>query len=112
MVQTFDELHKLTKDNVDVAVKSFNVASKGAQAIALEVADYSKKAFDAGTATTEKLFGAKSVEKAVEIQNDYLRSAYDGYVSQVTKLGEMYADLAWEAYKPYEAILAKVSPAK
>jgi hypothetical protein len=33
------------------------------------------------------------------------RAAYDNYVSEVTKLGELYSDLAREAFKPYRPLL-------
>ena len=65
-----------------------------------------------GRTVVEKLFGAKSVEKAVEIQQDYVKSAYEGFVAQATKMGELYVDLAKQAYKPYEGYLAKLTPGK
>ena len=112
MLKNFDEMQKLSKDNMDVAMKSFGTVSKSFQAIAVEIADYSKKSFEDGTAAAEKLFGAKSIEKAIEIQTDYAKSAYEGFVAQATKMGELYADLAKETYKPFEAYVAKATPAK
>lgn len=103
----FEEIQKLGKDNFDVAVKSFGELNKNFQAIAAEVTDYSKRAFEDGTATFEKLAGAKSVEQAVEIQTAYAKKAYEDYVSQVSKLGEMYVDLAKDMYKPVEDAFAK-----
>jgi hypothetical protein len=107
MVKNFEDLQQVGKENVEVALKSFGALSKGGQAIAVEVADYSKKTFENGTAALEKLFGVKSVEKAIELQTDYAKIAYEGFVAEATKLGELYADLAKEAYKPFETILAK-----
>jgi hypothetical protein len=51
--------------------------------------------------------GAKSIEQAVEIQSNYAKKAYDAYVAEMSKLGEMYAGLAKDAYKPVEAALGK-----
>lgn len=103
----FEEFQKIGKDNFDVAVKSFGELNKSFQAIATEVNDYSKKAFEDGTATFEKLAGAKSVEQAVEIQTDYAKKAYEDYVAGASKIGELYVDLAKEIYKPVEDVLAK-----
>ncbi|MCS0496671.1 phasin family protein [Ancylobacter mangrovi] len=111
-MQNMDEIQKLGKDNLDIAMKSFGTMSKGVQAIAVEVADYSKKSFEEGTAAAEKLFGAKTLDKAVEIQSDYFKNAYEGFVAQATKMGELYADLAKETYKPYESMLGKFPGAK
>jgi phasin family protein len=109
MLKNIDDVQKLSKDNLDAAMKSFGVVSKGAQAIAAEVADYSKKSFEEGTAAAEKLFGAKSLDKAIEIQAEFAKSAYESFVANATKLGELYADLAKETYKPLEAYAAKVA---
>jgi hypothetical protein len=95
------------KDGFDAAVKSFGEMNKGFQAIAAEVTDYSKKAFEDGTRAFEQLIGAKSVEQAVEIQSTYAKKAYDNYVAEVSKLGEMYAGLARDAYKPVEVAFTK-----
>jgi hypothetical protein len=108
MFQNFEEVQKLTKENTDIAVKSFNTVSKSVQAIAVEVADYSKKSFEQSTAALEKLFGAKTLDKAIEVQSDYFKTAYEGFVAEATKIGELYADLAKETYKPIETAIAKV----
>lgn len=109
MIRNFDEVQGFGKENVDVALKSFGAASKGVQAIAVEMADYSKKAFEDGAAAFEKMLGVKSVEKAMELQQSYFKDAYEGFVSKATKVSELYADLAKEAYKPYEGLFGKAT---
>jgi hypothetical protein len=112
MVKNIDEMQQFGKDNMDATMKSFGVLSKSMQAIAVEVADYSKKVFEQGTAATEKLIGSKSLEKAIEVQSDYAKSSYEGFVAEATKLGELYTALAKEAYKPFESQFNKVAPMK
>ena len=55
-------------------------------------------------AAWEKLISSKSLEKAMEVQSEYLKSSYEGFVAEATKLGEMYVDLFKEAYKPFEGV--------
>jgi hypothetical protein len=112
MLKNFEDIQKLGKDNVDVAMQQFGTVSKSWQAIAAEFADYSKKSFENGSAALEKLIGTKSLDKAIEVQSEYVKSAYEGFVAQSTKLGELYTDLAKETYKPLEGLIAKVAPAK
>jgi hypothetical protein len=107
MMKNFDDMQKFSKDNVDATMKSFGALSKASQAIATEFADYTKKSFEDGTKVMEKLLGAKSLDKAIEIQTDYAKTAYEGFVAQATKMGELYADLAKETYKPFETYIAK-----
>jgi hypothetical protein len=107
MLKGFEDFQKVGKDGFDAAVRSFGEVNKGFQAIAAEVTDYSKKAFEDSTRAFEQLSGAKSVEQAIEIQSSYAKKAYDTYIAEVSKLGEMYAGLAKDAYKPVEAAFAK-----
>jgi phasin family protein len=107
MLKGFEEFQKVGKDGFDAAVRSFGEVNKGFQAIAAEVTDYSKKAFEDSTKAFEQLIGAKSIEQAIEIQSTYAKKAYDTYVAEVSKIGEMYVGLAKDAYKPVEAAFAK-----
>jgi phasin family protein len=112
MMKNMEDMQKLSKDNMDATMKSFGALSKASQTIAAELADYSKKSFEDSTKVMEKLLGAKSLDKAIEIQTDYAKTAYEGFVAQATKFGELYADLAKESFKPFEAYMAKAAPAK
>lgn len=102
MIDNFQDFQKLGQTNVDTALKLFGDWNKGWQAIASELTDYSKRAFEDGTATFEKLAGAKSIEQAIEIQSNFAKRAYDDYMHQMTKIGGMYTNLAKDAYKPVE----------
>jgi hypothetical protein len=108
MFQNFDDFQKISKDNAELALKNLNTVSKSFQTIAVEVADYQKKSFEQGTAALEKLFASRSLDGVIQTQTDFLKTAYEGFVAQSKKLGELYADLAKETYKPIETALAKV----
>lgn len=104
----FEGMQKFGKDGVDVAMQSMGAVSKGFQALASEAADYSRESFEAGTAAFEKLISAQSLDKAVAVQSDYFRMAYEGYVGRATKVREIFADMAKSAYKPYESLFGKM----
>jgi hypothetical protein len=102
MINNIQDFQKMSQTNMDAAMKMFGDWNKNWQAIAAEMSDYSKRAFEDGTSTFEKLIAAKSLEQAFEIQSSYAKRAYDDYMHQMTKLGGMYSSLAKEAYKPVE----------
>lgn len=77
MVQTAEELQKISKDNIENAMKSFGTLSKSAQAIAVEIADYTKSSFEQSTAALG-LLSAKTLEQAIEIQQTYLKTRLRG----------------------------------
>jgi hypothetical protein len=102
-----EEFQRVGKEGFDTAISSFGEVSKGLQAIAAEVTASSKKAFEDGTRAFEQLLGAKSFEQVIEIQSQYAKRAYDAYIAEVSKLGEMYAVLTRNAYKPVEQAAGK-----
>jgi hypothetical protein len=102
-----EEYQKLSKDGFDAAARSFAEVNKGLQALTAEMTDYSKRAFDDGCRAWEQLVGAKSFDRMFEIQSQYAKKAYDDHMAEVSKLGEMYVNLARNAYKPVEQAVTK-----
>ena len=116
MNQQIETVQKLGKDSFDATVKAFGVASTGTQAIIVDTADYAKKTFEQGTATFEKLVGAKSLDKAIEIQTAYVQDAYKDLVAQTAKTRELYTKLAQDTLAPFGVLRptmeAAITPAK
>ena len=104
-----EEFQKLSKNNFDATVRSYSELNKGFQAIAAKMTDYSKQAFEDATRAFEQLAGAKSLEHVFEIQSQYAKKAYDSWVAEASKLGEMYVAVARDAYKPVEKVVAKTA---
>jgi len=109
MTPPFDDATKIGKEFFDTSLKSIASVSKSAQAISTEASDYAKKTLEGGSAAIEKMMSAKSIEKAMELQASYAKSAYEGFVAEATKMAELYADMAKDAYKPFESIIAKAA---
>jgi len=105
----FEDFQNFSKQQVEVATAYVSTLTKSMQEIAAETADYSKHAMTTGAEAVEKLLGAKSVETAVQIQTDYAKSAYEGFVAKATKINEIFAKLAAEAVKPAQTAFAKVA---
>lgn len=110
MLKNFDDMQKLGKEGMEASMESFAACSKGAQTIAAEFAEYTRKSFEQGASAAEKLLAARTLDRAVEIQSDYAKTAYEGFVQQATKIGEIYADLAKQSYKPFEGYTTKLTP--
>lgn len=102
MYTNLDEIQSLGKASMEAANASLSVFSKGFQAIATELVDYSKKVFEDVASATEKMLNAKTPEKALEVQGAYFKSSYEGFMAQSTKLSGLYAGLARDVFKPYE----------
>src|SRR5436309_1626146 len=66
-------------------------------AIVAEVTDYSKQYLDNRAAFVQKLLEAKSFDSAIQIQSEYAKTSFEGFVAQATKMGELYSNLAKSA---------------
>jgi hypothetical protein len=106
-VPNFEEIQKFGKQHIEAVNATTAVFAKGLQEIGAEATDYSKNAFAANAAVIEKLLGAKTVESAIQIQTDFAKAAYQGFLVQATKISELYAKLGKEAFKPVETAVAK-----
>jgi hypothetical protein len=51
------------------------------------------------------------MDKALEAQTEYARSAYEMFVAESQKIAGLYSDLAKQTFKPYEGLVAKFVPA-
>jgi phasin family protein len=86
----------------DAASRSFSEANKGFQALAAEMMEYSKSAFDDAIRTWEQLIGVRSLEQAMQIQSDYAKRVYENHMAEMKKLGEMTVGMVRDASKPVE----------
>ena len=102
MIGNLEDIQKISKDNIDVMTRSFGVIPQAVQAMAAEMAGYSKRSFENGAKAMQNLLAVKSLDKAMEVQSEYAKTAYEDYTAQITKLGQLYSELAKEAFKPYQ----------
>ena len=107
MYKSFEDFQSYGKDSMDAYMASAQAMTKGFQALATEAADYTRKAFEKSSEAIEKAVQSKSFEKAVEVQQTYAKDAYEAFVAQSSKVGEIMTAAARDAYKPFESKLAQ-----
>src|SRR5208337_2126390 len=104
----FEEFQNFSKQQLEAFTAASTTWTKGLQELAAESTDYAKKAFASGSAVYEKLLGARSVESAVQIQSEYAKQAYDGFVAQASKVSEICVKLATDTLKPVTSVYASL----
>ena len=102
-----EEYQKLNKEGLDVATRAFGEVNHGFQTLFAEMTSYSKRTFDEGIRAWEQLLGVKSIEQAVQIQSQYAKNAYEDYVAEMSKLGNMYVQVMRNTYAPVEKAVAR-----
>jgi phasin family protein len=106
-----EDIQQYGKEHIENVVASATTVQNGLQAIASAYGDYTKKSFEDTKSFVEKLSGVKSLDKAIEVQTDYVKSAYETFVAESQKIAGMYTDLAKQSFKPLEGLVAKFTPA-
>ena len=99
----FEGLTTFSQENVDALVKSSEIAAKAAEGIGTEISAYSKKSFEDGVAAAQDFASAKTLTELFEKQTSYAQSAFEGFVSQATRMNEIYVAAAKDISAPLGA---------
>ncbi len=105
-----EDFQNYGKEQYEHVMNSASTVQNGLQAIATAYGDYTKKSFEDTKAFVEKLSGVKSLDKALEAQTEFARSAYETFVADSQKIAGLYGDLAKQAFKPLEGLVSKFTP--
>ena len=100
--RTGEQFQQAAKNGFEAANRSLGEVSRGFQAIAAEMTDYSRKTLEDIFQAWEQLLGARSFGDVVDIQTRYAQNAYDAHVAELSRLTELYRDLTRNAAKPVE----------
>ena len=72
-------------------------------AITTAQTDYAKTVFEANKAYLEKLASLKAPDQAMQLTTDHMKSAYETFMAESHKIGEMYKEFFTTAMKPMTA---------
>ena len=104
MANNFEEIQKVSKDQLE------NSLEQRCQRRARLPGDrhgsdrlFSKRSMETTSSHLEKLFGARSLDTAIQLQTEFAKTSVESFVAQATKIGEIYRDIAKEAFRPVEA---------
>jgi len=98
----YDAFVGYSKDTADAVTKSATVAGKGIETINSEIYSYSKQSIEDAVSATKAVLGSKSVHEAFEFQTDYAKSAFEAYVGQLSKIGELTTAATKDSFAPFK----------
>ncbi len=106
-----EDIQNYGKEQLEQVVANATTFQSGVQAIATAYGDYAKKSFEDTKSFAEKLSGVKSLDKVLEAQSEYAKTAYETFVAESQKIAGLYGDLAKQTFKPLEGLVSKFTPA-
>ncbi|HLI13211.1 MAG TPA: phasin family protein [Alphaproteobacteria bacterium] len=99
---SYDELTTLGKSNLDAVVKASTVLVKGLESLGKEVASYGQASLEKSVSNTQALFTVKTLRELVELQSDFAKQAFDSWMEQGTRLGEIGVKVVSDAFEPIQ----------
>jgi len=103
------ELNAEGKKNLEALVASATAAQKGAETLSAASLAYGKKSWEDGVAAAQSLTAARSVQELIELQTSWAKSAAETYLSEVTKMTDVFTASVKDSFKPInERVTASV----
>jgi phasin family protein len=95
-----EDFATLGKGNLDAVVEANAVIAKGLEQMTREFVSYAQASLESAASATKALFGAKTLQDVIALNNDYAKVSLDSFIANSTKLGDMGMKVANEALEP------------
>lgn len=103
MSKGFEDAGQFGQDNVEAVVASTKAVAKAVEEMNAEIISFSKKNYEDSMAAVKEMGTVKSVSDFFEMQTSMAKTSFEGFVAEATKLNEMYAAAAKDAFAPLNA---------
>ena len=101
-IKNYDAVLGYGKDTAEAVMKSATVAGKGVESLNNELYAYSKQSLEDSITATKAIMGSKSLHEAFEYQSDFAKSAFESYISEMTKFGELFTATTKDSFAPLQ----------
>jgi phasin family protein len=81
----------------------------GFQTIANAYGDYIRKSLDETRSLLEKLSVVRSPDKAIEVQTEFAKQAFETFLSDSHRISKLYSELARHIFRPFERLATRMS---
>ena len=98
--QATEEMADIARGNVDALVEASRIAANGAQSIAQKALAKSRDNVERAAETVRSMAEAKNPADLLQLQAEFVRSAFDRFVSESSNLTESMVKLAGESFQP------------
>ncbi len=111
MFKSVEDFQKFSQEQVEAATQSATAFSAGIQQLFAATTELSKKNIETGRGALQDLMESKSVDRALQVQIDFAKTAFDGVVAGTSNLTGIVSSTAQDVFKPFEGVFAKVKEA-
>jgi phasin family protein len=101
-IKNYDVVLGYGKETAEAVMKSATAAGKGVETLNNEIYAYSKSSLEDSITATKAIMGSKSLHEAFEYQSDFAKSAFEGYIAEMTKFGELFTATTKSSFAPLQ----------
>lgn len=101
-LKTVSVVTEMTRGNVEALLESSRAASGDMQAIAQEVADYSKQTSERTTTVARSLALAKTAPELMKMQSEFAQSEFATAIAEVSKLSQTMFQTMTAIFEPLQ----------
>jgi len=102
-VKGYDQFVSFSKDTAEAMIKSANAAGKGLETMNGEAFAYARKSLEDSIVATKAILASKSVDEAIQLQSEFSKTAFETYVDELAKFGDMALAITKSAATPLQA---------
>ena len=100
MAKGVEDVTAFSQENVEAVMTSGKVFAKAGEEMNAKILAFSKKSYQDSMAAAKEISSVKSVSEFYEKQTAFAKTAFENYVSEATKLNDIYAAAAKDAFAP------------
>lgn len=101
-VKSIDEFTTFARGNVEAMMASNRAATQGLETIAHQIADFSRKHFEATTAAARSMTAVKTPNELMQLHSDFTKTQFDTAVTEFSKLSETVVKVMGEVVEPLQ----------
>lgn len=88
------------KESLNALMASAGAFAKGVEKLTAEQTAFSKTAFDDTVANAKAAAGSKTVQEAVELNSDFMRTTIEKNLGQINKVADIWSETTKDALDP------------
>lgn len=101
-----EEFNDFTKGNVEAFVAAGRAATKGAETLGQNAADFSRKSFEEASKAVKTLSAAKSPTEFFKLQTEFTKSQFDSLIAEASKVSESFLKIFGDISEPLSTRMA------
>ena len=104
-----ENITAFSRETFDAVVQSSTAAAKNVETVFAEVVAFSKKNIEDSVTAAKDIAAVRSPEALSSVHSRYAQQAFENYLSQMTRLGDLFISASKEVSEPISARMSALS---